>query len=57
MEFLSNLNFAEISGVIAAVVLFFDRLAKLIPTKSLGKIIGVLQKVTAILGVKVEDKQ
>lgn len=55
MEILANLNWTEIAGVVAAFVLFFDRLAKLTPTESDNKIVAVFYKVFAVLGVKVPD--
>lgn len=42
-------------GVAAAAVLFFDRLAKLTPTKSDDAVLNVIYKVFAILGFKVKD--
>ena len=42
-------------GLLAALVLFFDRLAKVIPNSGVGGVLTVVRKVAAILGVKVPD--
>lgn len=55
MESLFNANWTEIMGVIAAFVLFFDRLAKLTPTESDNNLVRSLYKIFAVLGVKVPD--
>jgi len=47
----------QASGVAAAFILFFDRLAKLTPSDSDNKIVAFIQKVFAVLGVKVPDVQ
>lgn len=54
MEYLTT-HFTEISGVAAAFILFFDRLAKLTPSESDNKILTVLNRVFTVLGVKVPD--
>lgn len=48
-------NYGEIAGTFAALILFFDRLAKLTPTDSDNKIVAMLYKLFAILGLKVPD--
>ncbi|WP_156434079.1 hypothetical protein [Bradyrhizobium retamae] len=55
MSWFSTANWAEIMGAAAAFMLFFDRLAKLTPTESDNAIVAMLQKVFAVLGVKVPD--
>jgi hypothetical protein len=53
MEFVTQ--YGEYLGAAAAFVLFFDRVAKLTPTKSDNKIVEYAYKLFAILGVKVPD--
>ena len=53
----SGANWEAILGVAAAFILFFDRLAKLTPSDSDNKIVALLQKIFAVLGVKVPDVQ
>ena len=53
----SGANWESILGVAAAFILFFDRLAKLTPSDSDNKIVAFIQKVFAVLGVKVPDVQ
>ena len=48
-------NWMEVAGIFAAFVLVFDRIAKLTPTESDNKIVTLLYKVFAILGLKVPD--
>lgn len=64
MTWLSNLyawftgaGWDQIAGVLAAFILFFDRLAKLIPTSTTSNILSFLQKVATFLGIKVPDVQ
>lgn len=45
----------EIAGVVAAFILFFDRLSKLTPTNSDNKILNVFYRIFTILGVRVPD--
>lgn len=55
LEFLNGLDTAAWFGVIAAFILAFDRLAKLTPTDADNKIVAAIQKVFAVLGIKVPD--
>jgi hypothetical protein len=48
-------NWAEIAGVLAALLLTFDRLAKITPTQSDNKYVEIAYKVFAVLGIKVQD--
>lgn len=57
MEFLNTMNWAEIAGVAAAFVLFFDRLSKLTPTNSDDQIVASLYRIFTIFGVRVPDVQ
>lgn len=50
-----TMHWSELAGVIAAFVLFFDRLAKLTPTDSDNKVVAMAYKLFAILGLKVPD--
>jgi hypothetical protein len=43
--------------LIAALVLFFDRLAKIIPNRTDNAILSSLRKLATVLGVKVPDVQ
>lgn len=56
-NFISHLDTAGWAGVLAATVLVFDRLAKVIPTQSTSKVAQVLHKICVVLGVKVPDVQ
>ena len=47
----------EIAGVAAAVVLAFDRLAKLTPTKKDDQVVSKLYRLFAVLGLKVKDNE
>lgn len=49
------LKYGEYIAAATAFVIFFDRIAKLTPTESDNKIVRVLYKVFAILGLKVPD--
>lgn len=53
-KFLSQ-HWTEISGIAAAGVLFFDRLAKVTPTTKDDGAVSVAYKIFSILGVKVAD--
>ena len=44
-------------GLLAAFVIFFDRVAKVIPNSTTSGLLTVLRKVAAVLGVKVPDAQ
>lgn len=44
-------------GVLGALVLFFDRLAKVIPNSTTNGFLSILRKVSALLGLKVPDAQ
>jgi hypothetical protein len=44
-------------GIIVALVIFFDRLAKVIPNSTDIKALAFLRKVAAVLGAKVPDVQ
>jgi len=57
MEFLLQLNWAEITGVVVAAVLVFEKIAKLTPTNSDNKIVAMLYKIFAVLGLKVPDNK
>ena len=57
LDFIQHIDLTAAAGVLAAGVLFFDRLAKVIPSQSTNKIVQILQKVCAVLGVKVPDIQ
>lgn len=48
-------DWAQIMGVVAALVLMFDRLAKITPTESDNKLVAAAYKVFAVLGLKVPD--
>lgn len=50
-------HWTEIAGVFAALLLTFDRLAKLTPTKRDDGAVSNLYRLFAILGVKVPDRQ
>lgn len=57
LDFINGLiaNWGAYVGVAAGFVLTFDRLAKITPTDADDKIVAGLQKVFAVLGVKVAD--
>lgn len=57
LEIFTNLNWAEITGVVVAGVIFFDRLAKITPTQSDDKIVQFAYKAFSILGLKFPDIQ
>jgi hypothetical protein len=44
-------------GVIASLVIFFDRVAKVIPNGTTGAILKGIRIVSTVLGVKVPDRQ
>lgn len=44
-------------GVLVALIMFFDRLAKVIPNSTDNAILSALRKVATVLGVKVPDVQ
>jgi hypothetical protein len=44
-------------GVLSALVIFFDRLAKVIPNGTTSTILTVVRMVATVLGAKVQDKQ
>lgn len=44
-------------GIITAVVIFFDRLAKVIPNSTTNTILSILLKVATVLGAKVTDQK
>lgn len=48
-------HWTEVAGVLAALVLFFDRLAKLTPTNADNVWVERLQRAFAFLGVRVQD--
>ncbi len=50
-------HWTEIAGVAAAFVLFFDRVAKMTPTKRDDEMVSKLYRLFAALGVKVKDRQ
>ncbi len=47
----------QICGIAAAVVLAFDRLAKLTPTKKDDEVVSKLYRLFAVLGLKVKDNE
>lgn len=49
------LQYGEYIAVATALVLLFDRIAKLTPTESDNKIVAYAYKIFAILGLKVPD--
>jgi hypothetical protein len=44
-------------GVISSLVLFFDRLAKVIPNSTTSAILGGIRVIATVLGAKVQDRQ
>jgi hypothetical protein len=44
-------------GVIAAIVVFFNALARVIPNSTTNGILQVLLKISSVLGLKIEDKK
>lgn len=54
---LQALNWAEWTGVLAAFLIAFERLAKVTPSQTDNKIVRGLYKLFAFLGVKVEDRK
>ena len=50
-------NWASVAGIAAAVVLVFDRLAKLTPTNSDNAWVERLQRLFALIGLKVSDNE
>jgi hypothetical protein len=44
-------------GVVTAFVIFFDRLAKVIPNNTTSSILNAVRLVATVLGAKVQDKQ
>lgn len=55
IEFIQSISGAEWAGIAAAGILFFDRIAKITPTKKDDGAVSFLYKVFAFLGVKVKD--
>ena len=49
------LQYGEYIAVATALVLLFDRIAKLTPTESDNKIVAYAYKIFAIIGLKVPD--
>ncbi len=56
MEYIIE-NWVEIAAAASALVLFFDRLAKLTPTKRDDKAVSKIYRLFAVLGLKVPDRQ
>ena len=54
-DFISN--YGAWFGAASAFVLLFDRVAKMTPTKTDDKIVAILYKVFAVLGMKVKDNE
>ena len=54
MEWLTE-NWVAVAAGVSAGVLFFDRLAKLTPTKSDDALVAKLYKLFAVMGIKVKD--
>lgn len=48
-------NYGDAAGALAALVLFFDRLAKLTPTDSDNKVVTMAYRIFAVLGLKFPD--
>lgn len=57
METLLALPWAEIAGIAALGIVFFERIARLTPTKSDDKIVQALRKAAKVLSVDVPDRQ
>ena len=56
MEWLTA-NWVEVAAAASAFVLFFDRVAKMTPTKRDDEVVSKLYRLFAVLGVKVPDRQ
>ena len=54
-QWFAGANWESIVGVFAAFVLFFDRLAKLIPSSTTNTVLSILLKISTVLGAKVPD--
>ncbi len=50
-------NWVEIAAATSVFVLFFDRAAKLTPTKRDDEVVSKLYRVLAVMGLKVPDRQ
>ena len=57
LETLIEFDWPAALGVAAALVLTFDRLAKLTPTKKDDETVSKLYRLFAVLGLKLEDKK
>jgi hypothetical protein len=55
LDIIQNAPWAEIAGIAALLILAFDRIAKITPTKTDDKIVKFIQRAATVLGVKVRD--
>lgn len=57
IETITALPWAEIAGIVALGILFFERIARLTPTKSDDKIVQAVRKVAKALSIDLPDRQ
>ena len=55
METIMNLPWAEIAGIVALLILVFDRIAKLTPTETDDKVVEAVYRIASVLGLRFED--
>ena len=55
LNWFSGLSWEALSGVVAAFVLLFDRISKVLPTFSGSPFIAILQRIATFLGARVQD--
>ena len=56
-DMIANVNGATWFGVVAAVILFAERISKITPTKTDNKVLQFIRKTAKAIGLDVEDRQ
>lgn len=57
MDFLNNIDWTEIAGIVALVILLAEKVARVTPTETDNKVVAWLYKIAAVIGIKVEDNK
>jgi len=57
MDTITALPWAELAGIAALGIVFFERIARLTPTKSDDKIVQFVRKAAKALSIDVPDRQ